>query len=72
MEMKTSTVPQLQVRTSLRSGVGGYVNGVFYPDRSGVCGGTVPPTPQPPTPVPPVSGGGYVNGVFYPDRSGTC
>ena len=70
MEIKT-TVPQLQVRTNLRSGVGGYINGVFYPDRSGVCGGTVtPPTPQPPTN--PIGGGGFVGGAFYPDRSGTC
>lgn len=47
---------------------GGYVNGVYYPDKSGVCGtGTLPPTTTPPT-----TGGGYVNGVYYPDRSGVC
>lgn len=43
---------------------GGYVNGVWYPDMSGTCGGS-------PTPVYP-SGGGYVNGVWYPDKSGSC
>lgn len=47
---------------------GGYVNGVYYPDQSGVCGtSTVPPTTTPPT-----TGGGYVNGVYYPDKSGIC
>jgi hypothetical protein len=57
-------VPQLKVRTNLRGGQGGgYVNGVYYPDQSGVCGGTVPPT------TPPTSGGGYVKGVYYPDRA---
>jgi hypothetical protein len=44
---------------------GGYVNGVYYPDMSGVCGGTT-------TPKPPTTGGGYVNGVYYPDMSGVC
>jgi hypothetical protein len=43
---------------------GGYVNGVYYPDKSGVCGGT--------TPNPPTTGGGYVGGVYYPDKSGVC
>ena len=47
---------------------GGYVNGVYYADQSGVCGGTVPPTGT----TPPTSGGGYVNGVYYSDKSGTC
>ena len=65
-----STIPQLQVRSSLRSGVGGgYVDDVWYPDRSGVCGGTVPPAP---IPTPPPSSGGYVGGVWYSDRSGVC
>ncbi len=66
-------IPQLQVRSSLRSGNsgGGYVDGVWYPDQSGVCGtSTTPPTTPPPTT--PTSGGGYVNGVYYPDKSGTC
>ena len=34
-------VPQIQVRSGLRSGAsegGGYVNGVYYPDQSGTCG----------------------------------
>jgi hypothetical protein len=60
-------VPQLKVRSDLRSGQGGYVNGVYYPDMSGTCTGTTPPPPTPPT-----TGGGYVNGVWYPDMSGTC
>ena len=73
-------VPQIQVRSQVRSGAsnqygwnpgGGYVNGVWYPDRSGVCGGVVPPQPPVPNPVPPY-GGGYVNGVWYPDSSGVC
>ncbi len=65
-------VPQFQVRSHVHSGDGGYVNGVWYPDRSGVCGGFVP-QPLPPQPLPPVpSGGGYVGGVWYPDRSGVC
>ena len=56
-------VPQLKVRTNLRGGQsGGYVNGVYYPDQSGVCGSSTPST----------SGGGYVNGVYYPDQSGVC
>jgi hypothetical protein len=47
---------------------GGYVNGVYYADKSGVCGtGTLPPTTTPPT-----TGGGHVNGVYYPDKSGIC
>ncbi len=74
-------VPQIQVRSDLCSGYGwntggGYVNGVWYPDRSGVCGGYVQPV-YPVTPVTPAapvtpSGGGYVNGVWYSDRSGVC
>jgi hypothetical protein len=48
---------------------GGYVGDVWYPDKSGVCGGSVPPT----TPSnPPSTGGGYVGGKFYPDHSGLC
>jgi len=74
--MNHTIVPQYQVRSDVRSGSGGgYVNGVWYPDMSGVCGGTVPPSTVPPTttpPPPPTSGGGYVNGVWYPDKSGTC
>jgi hypothetical protein len=55
-------VPQLRVRTNLRGGQGGgYVNGVYYPDQSGTCGESAPPT-----------SGGYVNGVYYPDKSGVC
>lgn len=69
-------VPQMLVRSDVKSGQGGgFVNGVWYPDRSGVCGGPTPPTPVPPTPpTPPVppSGGGWVGGVWYPDRSGVC
>ncbi len=69
-------VPQFKIRSSIRAGEGGgYVNGVWYPDKSGVCGGTVPPQPTPPTPptpTPPPSGGGWVNGVWYPDKSGYC
>ena len=70
---KEKYIPQLQVRSSVRSGQGGgYVNGVYYPDRSGVCGGVTPPTPVPPVPPYPPSGGGYVGGVWYADRSGVC
>ena len=55
-------VPQLKVRTNLRGGQGGgYVNGVYYADQSGVCGESAAPT-----------SGGYVNGVYYPDKSGVC
>lgn len=46
---------------------GGWVNGVFFPDKSGVCGAS----PTPPT-TPPTTGGGWVNGQFFPDRSGVC
>jgi hypothetical protein len=64
-------VPQLRLRTNLKSGAttgGGYVNGVWYPDMSGYCStGTVPPTTTPPS-----SSGGYVGGVWYPDMSGSC
>jgi hypothetical protein len=62
--------PQFKVRTGLKGGQsgGGYVNGVYYPDMSGTCGGTTPPPPT----TPPTSGGGYVGGVYYPDMSGTC
>jgi hypothetical protein len=49
---------------SSSSSGGGYVNGVWYPDQSGVCNtGTTPP---------PTTGGGYVGGVWYPDQSGVC
>jgi len=73
-------IPQFQVRSSVRSGQGGgYVGGVWYPDRSGVCGGPTPPVPVPvpyppvpPYPPSPPSGGGYVGGVWYSDRSGVC
>lgn len=70
-------IPQLHVRSNLKSGVsgGGYVDGVWYPDQSGVCGTTTPPVnPQPPTPLPmpPTAGGGYVGGKWYPDQSGAC
>jgi hypothetical protein len=67
-------VPQFQVRSDIRSGEGGgYVDGVWYPDQSGVCGGSVPPAPVPvPPPPAPTSGGGYVGGVWYPDQSGVC
>jgi hypothetical protein len=68
-------VPQLKVRSDIRSGQGGgWVNGVFYPDMSGTCTGstTPPPTTPPTTTPPPTTGGGWVNGVFYPDMSGTC
>ena len=74
---KSGLLPQFRVQTNLRSGAtggGGYVGGVYYPDQSGVCGGTTPPAqPVPPTqPTPPTSGGGYVGDVWYPDRSGSC
>ena len=67
-------VPQFQVRSHIHSGQGGYVDGVWYPDRSGICGGYVPlPIPQPVPPAPqPSTGGGYVGGVWYADRSGIC
>ncbi len=42
---------------------GGYVNGVYYPDKSGVCGSSTSGG---------TTGGGYVNGVYYPDKSGYC
>ena len=75
--MKNTYVPQFQVRSHVRSGAGGgYVDGQWYPDRSGVCGTLTPPAnPIPPvTPpiTPPVSGGGYVGGTWYADRSGAC
>lgn len=74
MKNNINLVPQFQVRSGLRSGAsqgGGYVNGVWYPDKSGVCGSsTTPPPTQPPTQPP--SGGGYVGGVWYPDQSGVC
>jgi len=58
MEHK-KVVPQLQVRSHVRSGAGGgYVNGVWYPDMSGVCGTTTtPPSTPPPTTPPPTSSG---------------
>jgi hypothetical protein len=76
-------VSQFRVRSDVRSGAaeqvnqgGGYVNGVWYADKSGVCGGTVPPyppyPPYPPTPPIPPQTGGWVNGVWYGDRSGAC
>jgi len=73
-------VSQFRVRSDVRSGAteqatsgGGYVNGVWYADMSGVCGGTVPPYPPTPyPPAPPPTGGGYVNGVWYADMSGAC
>ena len=60
-----NTVSQLHVRTDLRGGQssGGTVNGVYYPDMSGVC---EPVTAEQPT------NGGYVNSVYYPDMSGVC
>jgi len=71
---RLAAAPQIKVRTDLRGGVttqptappttsGGYVNGVYYPDQSGVCGGATPP---------PTTGGGYIGGVYYPDKSGVC
>jgi hypothetical protein len=68
---KIILVPQIQVRSAIRSGAssGGNVNGVWYPDMSGVCNGSSPIPPTPPTPP---SGGGYVNGVWYPDMTGVC
>jgi hypothetical protein len=71
--MEKKTVPQIQVRSHVRSGAGGgYVNGVWYPDMSGVCGtSTTPPSNTPPY-YPPSSNGGYVGGVWYSDRSGVC
>ena len=69
--MSKNNVPQFKVRSNLRAGEGGgYVDGVYYPDQSGVCGGSTPP-PPPPTPQPP-NGGGYVDGVYYPDKSSVC
>ncbi len=69
-------VPQLTVRSNVKSGQGGWVGGVWYPDMSGVCGPVTPPTPTPPTPTPPTptppTGGGWVGGVWYADRSGIC
>ena len=78
-------VPQIQVRSDVCSGAasqygwnpgGGYVNGVWFPDRSGICGGVVPPFPTVPTvpTIPPdtPTSGGYINGVWYSDRSGVC
>lgn len=69
-------VPQLRLRTNLKSGAttgGGFVSGVWYPDMSGYCAtGTVPPTTPPPTTPPPTTSGGFVGGVWYPDMSGYC
>jgi len=62
-------VSQFRVRTDVCAGQGGgYVDGVYYPDMSGVCQSSS----YPPPPPPPTQGGGYVNGVYYPDMSGTC
>jgi len=70
MNALKSHVSQFRVRTDVRAGQGGgYVDGVWYADMSGVCQGTTPPPPPPP---PPTQGGGYVNGVWYPDKSGYC
>lgn len=70
--MTNNIKPQFKVRSNLRAGEGGgYVNGVYYSDQSGVCGGTTPPPQPTPTP-PPTTGGGYVGGVYYPDQSGAC
>ena len=65
---RLAAAPQIKVRTDLRGGVttqptGGYVEGVYYPDKSGVCGTSG---------APPTTSGGYVNGVYYPDQSGVC
>jgi hypothetical protein len=74
--MEKKFIPQIQVRSNLRSGQsqgGGYVNGVWYPDRSGVCAGTTPPGTVPPGGTnPPSQGGGYIGGIWYPDKSGVC
>lgn len=77
--MEQKCVPQIQVRSGVRSGSGGWVNGVWYPDMSGVCGGVpaplpLPPAPLPlpPTPIPPSGNGGWVGGTWYPDMSGVC
>ena len=35
--MNTNLNPQFNVRTGVRAGQGGYVNGVYYPDMSGTC-----------------------------------
>lgn len=59
---------QIKVRSNLRAGNGGWVNGVWFPDMSGTCTGTTPPPVTPPT----TGGGGWVNGVWYADMSGTC
>ncbi len=53
--MNERYIPQMQVRSNLRSGAsGGYVNGVWYPDQSGVCGTstTTPPNDASPTTPP--------------------
>jgi hypothetical protein len=82
--MEKKFVPQIQVRSDVRSGTsGGWVNGVWYADMSGVCGGTQPPQPSP-LPIPPAPNpnpnpnpnqgntGGWVGGVWYPNMSGVC
>ena len=76
-DQNSKGVPQFRVRTDVRGGQGGgYVNGVWYPDNSGVCSDGSEPAPPGTTPPggtpPPTSGGGYVGGVWYPDKSGTC
>lgn len=71
--MKNTYVPQFQVRSHVRSGAGGgYVDGEWYADRSGVCGTTTTPPSIPPTTPPTTGNGGYVNGVWFADRSGVC
>ena len=76
-DQENRSVPQMRVRTNVRGGQGGWVNGVWYPDNSGVCGTSSQPKPPTTTPPPggtppPSSSGGYVGGVWYPDKSGTC
>lgn len=60
------TPPTKPPTTPPTTGTGGWVGGVYYPDRSGVCTGNVvtPPTTPP--------SGGWVGGIYYPDRSGVC
>ena len=68
--------PQLRVRCNLRAGqttTGGTVSGVYYPDMSGTCPGSTPPTGGGTSGiVPSPSGGATINGVYYPNMSGTC
>ena len=60
------STPQIRLRSGLVGGQasgGTWYGGVFYPDYSGTCSGTQPPTDQ---------GGTWYGGAFYPDYSGTC